>query len=87
MTGMKLLNYARQVKDMSSHKTDLKDCVWLVVLLRAGFVRSSYVPTGTIKDLRDTTRMRSRLMERCCFTTSTVWTSWSVARSDLLDRN
>jgi transposase len=52
----------RQVKNVSVHKTDQRDCVWLAVLLRAGFVRPSYVPTGIIRDLRDATRMRARLM-------------------------
>jgi len=62
-SGVKaVLANARQVKNVSVHKTDLKDCVWLAVLLRAGFVRPSYVPTGIIKDLRDATRMRARLM-------------------------
>ena len=63
-SGVKaVLANARQVKNVSSHKTDLKDCVWLAVLLRAGFVRASYVPKGIIKDLRDATRMRARLMK------------------------
>lgn len=58
-----VLANARQVKNVSVHKTDLRDCVWLAVLLRAGFVRPSYVPRGLIKDLRDATRMRARLMK------------------------
>ncbi len=63
-TGVKaVLANPRQVKNVSEHKTDLKDCVWLAVLLRAGFVRPSYVPKGIIKDLRDATRMRARLMK------------------------
>lgn len=67
-----VLANARQVKNVSVHKTDLKDCVWLAVLLRAGFILPSYVPAGFIKDLRDATRMRStitrentRLKNRC----------------------
>ncbi len=56
-----VLANAHQVKSIGPHKTDLKDCVWLAVLLRAGFITPSYVPTGLIKDLRDLTRMRSRV--------------------------
>jgi transposase len=57
-----ILANPRQVKNVAVHKTDLKDCVWLAVLLRAGFITPSYVPTGLIKDLRDATRMRTRMM-------------------------
>ncbi|MHA1770897.1 MAG: IS110 family transposase [Candidatus Thorarchaeota archaeon] len=62
-TGIEIvLANPRQVKNVAQHKTDLKDSVWLAVLLRAGFIRPSYVPKGVIKDLRDATRMRARLM-------------------------
>ena len=72
-TGIKaILANARQVKNVSTHKSDLKDCVWLAVLLRAGFIIPSYVPAGLIKDLREATRMRvtitrdnTRLKNRC----------------------
>lgn len=67
-----VLANARQVKNVSTHKSDLKDCVWLAVLLRAGFIIPSYVPAGFIKDLREATRMRTtitrdntRLKNRC----------------------
>lgn len=67
-----ILANARQVKNVSPHKSDLKDCVWLAVLLRAGFIIPSYVPAGLIKDLREVTRMRTtitrdntRLKNRC----------------------
>jgi len=67
-----ILANARHVKNVSTHKSDLKDCVWLAVLLRAGFIIPSYVPAGLIKDLRETTRMRvaitkdnTRLKNRC----------------------
>lgn len=63
-TGVKtVLANAYQVQSVSIHKTDLKDCVWLAVLLRAGFISPSYVPTGHIKDLRDLTRMRARVQK------------------------
>ncbi len=61
--GVKIvLANSRQVKNVAGHKTDMRDSVWLAVLLRAGFVRPSYVPKGVIKDLRDATRMRARLV-------------------------
>lgn len=67
-----VLANARHVKNVSVHKTDLKDCVWLAVLLRAGFIAPSYIPVGLIKDLRYAARMRTiitkeitRLKNRC----------------------
>jgi len=51
-----------QVKNVSVHKTDYRDSVWLAVLLRAGFIIPSYVPAGLMKELRDITRMRDRIV-------------------------
>jgi transposase len=58
-----VLANAYHVKSVSIHKTDLKDCAWLAVLLRAGFINPSYIATGHIKDLRDLTRMRARIQK------------------------
>ncbi len=52
-----------QVKSVSTHKTDYRDSVWLAVLLRAGFIIPSYVPAGLLKELRDLTRMRARIVK------------------------
>lgn len=52
-----------QVKSVSVHKTDYRDSVWLSVLLRAGFIIPSYVPAGLVKELRDLTRMRARIVK------------------------
>lgn len=52
-----------QVKSVSGHKTDYRDSVWLAVLLRAGFIIPSYVPAGLLKELRDLTRMRARIVK------------------------
>ncbi|MHA1881498.1 MAG: IS110 family transposase [Candidatus Thorarchaeota archaeon] len=52
-----------QVKNVSVHKTDYRDSVWLAVLLRAGFIIPSYVPAGSMKELRDLTRMRARIVK------------------------
>ncbi len=58
-----LLANPTQVKNVSVHKTDYRDSVWLAVLLRAGFIIPSYVPAGLLKELRDLTRMRTRIVK------------------------
>jgi transposase len=52
-----------QVKNVSVHKTDYRDSVWLAVLLRGGFIIPSYVPVGLMKELRELTRMRARIVK------------------------
>lgn len=52
-----------QVKSVSVHKTDYRDSVWLAVLLRGGFIIPSYVPAGLMKELRELTRMRARIVK------------------------
>lgn len=58
-----LLVNARHVKQVPGRKTDVKDAVWLCELLEVGLLRSSLVPPPTIRQLRDLTRYRKRLIE------------------------
>lgn len=50
------------VKNLRGHKTDVADSVWLAHLLRHGMVRASFIPPDDIRDLRDLTRRRKRLV-------------------------
>jgi transposase len=50
------------VKNLRGHKTDVADSVWLAHLLRHGMVRASFIPPDDIRDLRDLTRRRKRLI-------------------------
>jgi len=50
------------VKNLRGHKTDVADSVWLAHLLRHGMVRASFIPPADIRDLRDLTRRRKRLI-------------------------
>lgn len=50
------------VKNLRGHKTDVEDSIWLAHLLRHGMIRSSFIPPLEIRQLRDLTRRRKRLI-------------------------
>ena len=58
-----LLVNARHVKQVPGRKTDVKDAVWLCQLLEVGLLRSSLVPGPVIRQLRDLTRYRKRVVQ------------------------
>lgn len=57
-----LLANARTIKNVSGRKTDVKDAEWIAKLLRNGLIESSFVPPEPIRDLRDMTRYRKKLL-------------------------
>lgn len=59
---LKLVN-ARHVKMVPGRKTDMADAAWLAELLEHGLLRSSFVPPPAIRELRDLTRYRKRLIQ------------------------
>lgn len=59
---LKLVN-ARHVKILPGRKSDVLDAEWLAELLEHGLLRSSFVPPTAIRDLRDLTRYRKRLIQ------------------------
>ena len=58
-----LLVNARQVKVLPGRKTDVGDAAWLAELLEHGLLRGSFVPPAAIRELRDLTRYRKRLIQ------------------------
>jgi transposase len=58
-----MLVNARQVKILPGRKTDVADAAWLAELLEHGLLRGSFVPPGPIRELRDRTRYRKRLIQ------------------------
>jgi transposase len=54
---------AQHVKKVPGRKTDVKDAEWLADLLCHGLLRSSFVPPQPIRELRDLTRYRRKLVE------------------------
>src|SRR5258707_2203987 len=54
---------AQHVKKVPGRKTDVKDAEWLADLLCHGLLRPSFVPPPPIRELRDLTRYRRKLVE------------------------
>jgi transposase len=58
-----LLVNARHVKILPGRKTDVADAAWLAELLEHGLLRGGFVPPAAIRELRDLTRYRKRLVQ------------------------
>jgi transposase len=54
---------AQHVKKVPGRKTDVKDAEWIADLLCHGLLRQSFVPPKPIRELRDLTRYRRKLVE------------------------
>lgn len=60
---IKLAN-AREIKNMPGRKTDVKDAQWIAELLRCGLVKGSFVPDIEIRELRDLTRYKRKIVQQ-----------------------
>jgi transposase len=58
-----LLVNPQHVKNVPGRKTDVKDSEWLAQLLECGLLRGSFVPPKDIRELRDVTRYRKRVIQ------------------------
>jgi transposase len=58
-----ILVNARHYRGIPGHKTDAKDCRWLCELLQYGLLKASFIPPQPIRELRDLTRQRRRLIQ------------------------
>jgi len=58
-----ILANANRIKNTPGRKTDVKDAAWITKLLRCGLVEGSFVPPVEIRDLRDLTRYRKKLIK------------------------
>jgi transposase len=54
---------ARDVHQLPGRKTDVADSAWLAQLSECGLLRSSFIPPPEIRELRDLTRYRKRLVQ------------------------
>lgn len=57
-----VLANARDIKNVPGRKTDVKDCQWIAQLLRCGLIKASFIPPKPIRELRDLTRYRKKLI-------------------------
>jgi transposase len=60
---VQLVNAAQAKSLPGRPKTDKLDAMWLARLTEMGLLRASFVPPKAIRDLRDYTRMRTRLIQ------------------------
>jgi len=54
---------AQHIKNVPGRKTDVKDCEWISDLARHGLIAKSFVPPRPIRELRDLTRYRCKLVQ------------------------
>lgn len=53
---------AHHIKQVKGRKTDVKDCEWIAHLLQVGLLKGSFVPHRPIREMRDLTRYRAKLV-------------------------
>jgi transposase len=58
---IKLAN-AQRIKNVPGRKTDISDSEWIAKLLRCGLIEGSFVPPEDIRELRDLTRYRRKMV-------------------------
>jgi len=58
-----ILANAQHIKNVPGRKTDVKDPEWISELLQYGLIPRSFVPHQHMRDLRDLTRMRSKVVQ------------------------
>jgi hypothetical protein len=59
-----ILVNAEHIQRVPDRKTDVKDCQWIAQLLRHGLLKAGFVPPAPIRELRDLTRQRTRLIQK-----------------------
>jgi transposase len=58
---VRLVN-ARHVKAVPGHQTDARDRAWLTDLLRPGRLKARFIPPRPLRELRELTRYRQRVL-------------------------
>ena len=58
-----ILGNARHMTNVPGRKTDMSDAQWIAKLLRHGLIQPNFVPPAAIRQLRQTTRYRRKLIE------------------------
>jgi transposase len=54
---------AKHIKNVPGRKTDVNDAEWIAYLVQHGLIRPSMVPTPMMRELREYTRYRRKLVE------------------------
>lgn len=59
-----ILVNARHIKNVPGQKTDKKDSKWIAKLLLSGLLKGSFIPPVGIRELRDLTRYRRKVIQQ-----------------------
>lgn len=59
-----ILVNAKHIKQVPGRKTDVKDSEWIAQLLQHGLLTPSFVPEKGLRELRDLTRHRAKLVQQ-----------------------
>ena len=59
-----ILVNAKHIKNVPGRKTDVQDCQWIAQLLQHGLLKASFIPPEPIRQLRDLTRQRKKLVDQ-----------------------
>ena len=59
-----ILVNARHIKNVPGRKTDKKDSKWIAKLLLSGLLSGSFIPPRHIRDMRDLTRYRKKIINQ-----------------------
>lgn len=59
-----ILVNARHIKNVPGHKTDKKDSRWITKLLLSGLLKGSFIPKLPIRELKDLTCYKRKLVEQ-----------------------
>jgi len=59
-----ILVNARHIKNVPGRKTDKKDSKWIAKLLLSGLLKGSFIPPKPIRELRDLTRYKRKVIEQ-----------------------
>src|ERR671925_1645002 len=62
----------RDVRQVPGRQTDVTDADWLAQLLQYGLLRGSFVPPTVIRELRDLTRGRAKLVDQTTAVTNRI---------------
>lgn len=58
-----IVGNAHHIKNVPGRKTDVKDSQWLAQLVRWGLIRASFVPPPLLREMRELTRYRRKVVE------------------------
>lgn len=59
-----ILVNARHIKHVPGHKTDKKDSKWIAKLLLCGLLKGSFIPPKPIREMRDLTRYKRKVVDQ-----------------------